>query len=77
MAFYVRMHDTFMSGWGYAKGKKNIFVVECDTAEEAVTIYHAAQDRDELKDITIVKEKPCNEENVHYTYKHFDNLHGA
>jgi hypothetical protein len=32
--YYAIAHDTFMSGWGEAKGKINLYVVKCKTYEQ-------------------------------------------
>ena len=55
MAFYVNMVDKFMSGWGKAKNTRAYYIVKCDTLEEAEAIEKAAQDRPEMKNISITK----------------------
>ena len=56
--FYVTMLDTFMSGWGMAKGKDNIMIVECDSLEDAELIAENAAKRSEMKNIDIWTEMP-------------------
>lgn len=77
MAFYVRMVDTFMSGWGPAQGRRAIYVVFCDTMEVAEAIEKAAQDRSEMKYITIGEGEPraARSSDLH-TYKHVTELGG-
>jgi hypothetical protein len=56
--FYVSMTDTFMSGWGKAKGKVNKLVLECDSMEEAMIVEQNARKRSDQKDIIIHTNKP-------------------
>lgn len=56
--YYVSMTDNFMSGWGQADGKKNKYVVECDTLAQAQAIVKAAEDRPEMKRINICMTMP-------------------
>ena len=56
--FYVTMLDTFMSGWGMAKDKENIMIVECDSLEDAELIAENAAKRSEMKNIDIWTEMP-------------------
>ena len=37
------MTDTFMSGWGCAKGRINKLVFKCETVEDAYTIKKNAE----------------------------------
>lgn len=56
--FYVTMIDTFMSGWGAAKGKINRLIFECETLEEAETVKENAENRTDMKNINILVDKP-------------------
>ena len=56
--YYVTMLDTFMSGWGMAKDKENIMIVECDSLEDAELIAENATKRSEMKNIDIWTEMP-------------------
>ena len=56
--YYVTMLDTFMSGWGMAKDKENIMIVECDSLEDAELIAENAAKRSEMKNIDIWTEMP-------------------
>jgi hypothetical protein len=71
MMLYVRMRDKFMSGWGGARGKKSIYVVECETDEQATAILHAAEDRSEMVNISILSEKPVARANQVMTVRSF------
>lgn len=72
--FYVSMIDKFMSGWGMAQGKKNRFIVVCETYEEAQTIYRNAQRRDEMKYIKISQSKPKSKAGVIRSFKQYSQL---
>lgn len=75
--FYVTMHDTFMSGWGLAKGKDNIMVVECDSLEDAELIAENAEKRSEMKNVNIWTEMPNYDKNkILLSIKTFDQLSG-
>lgn len=56
--YYASMIDTFMSGWGKAKGKKNVLIFECDTLEEAVIVAENAKNRSDQTNIAIHKDYP-------------------
>ena len=47
--YYVTCHDTFMSGWGLAEGKKNVLVFLCDSEAEANIVAENAKDRGDQK----------------------------
>jgi hypothetical protein len=74
----VVMTDTFMSGWGPATGKQNIYCVECDTYEQAQLILKNAKKRSEMKRARIVTtgRKYYNPETHLLTLKHFNELSG-
>lgn len=74
--FYVRMVDKFMSGWGGAKGRRAIYVVECDTLEQAEAVEKAAQDRSEMKYVTLTTTQPRRKANEQMTVRHFFDLGG-
>lgn len=56
--FYVTMTDTFMSGWGMAKGKINKLIFECETYNEARIVAENAENRGDMKRINISRRKP-------------------
>ena len=56
--YYVTMTDKFMSGWGFASGKRNKLVIACETMAEALIVEQNAQDRSEMKYINIRSTKP-------------------
>jgi len=55
---YVTMTDKFMSGRGYADGKTNKLIFECDTLEEAEIVAENAAARGDMKYINITRKKP-------------------
>lgn len=58
MICYVVMTDNFMSGWGRSAGKTNKLVLECASRGEAQTVKRNAEDREDMRAIKIVTEKP-------------------
>lgn len=74
--YWVKMHDTFMSGWGKAGGKKNWYVVECENLAQANTIAANAKRRGEMKRVSILPRKPQENGVDLYTWKHYDDLSG-
>lgn len=56
--YYVSMTDTFMSGWGDARGKVNKHYLECSTYEEAEIVQNNARARGEMKRVFISSSKP-------------------
>ena len=76
MKLYVRMTDTFMSGWGRAEGKTNVLVIECDTWEQALAIRQAARDRREMRRIAICGSLPRSRPNVLLTHRPFSDFSG-
>ena len=58
---YVLSNDSFMSGWGGAKGKINTCVVPCDSWEQAKAVERYVRTRSDQKRIRIatsVRPKP-------------------
>jgi hypothetical protein len=47
--FYVSCIDTFLSGWGKSKGKKNKLIFECKNDKEVEQIAALLEDRSEMK----------------------------
>jgi hypothetical protein len=72
--YYVTMTDNFMSNWGSAKNKKNKFIVECETLQQAETIERNAQKRNEMKYINICSKRPRYGANVLESWNTFDDL---
>ena len=67
--YYVTMTDKFMSGWGHANGKINKLVIECDSWEEARIVAENAEDRAEMKYISMTDTKPYyNKARYHTSY---------
>lgn len=63
--YYVKMKDTFMSGWGKASKKTNILVIECKTADEADIVADNARARSEMKYVAILRTKPKYKASTH------------
>jgi hypothetical protein len=51
------MVDKALSGWGKAEHGRSLYCVECENWEQAEAIQKAAQDRPEMKRVTI-SDKP-------------------
>jgi hypothetical protein len=68
--YWVSMTDRFMSGWGMADHKTNKLVIECDSYEEAETVYNNALNRPEMKYVNICMNKPRYNPNGYYTSYH-------
>lgn len=74
--FYVRMTDKFMSGWGPARGKSNVLVVECETLAQAEAIEAAARRRSEMKRVALCSTKPKARAGVLYSWRKFSDMGG-
>lgn len=48
---YVNATDSFMSGWGKAKGGKSHFCIACETPEQAELAEHWLAEREEMKNV--------------------------
>lgn len=72
--YYVTMTDNFLSGWGMAQNKKNKFIVECETYQQAETIERNAKKRNEMKYVNICSSRPRYGANVLESWKKFDEL---
>jgi|TARA_R110000851_G_scaffold9579_3_gene35554 hypothetical protein len=73
MSIYVRMKDKFFSQWGKAEGKTSVFVVECDTQEQAAQVMRVASDQNEMTNIRQVVTKPKTTRSTHVSVKHYNN----
>jgi len=71
--WYVSMTDGFMSGWGHAEGMTNRHVLLCDDIDDAYRIERLACRRDEMKRVTITRNKPRTRGGVLYSWQHFSN----
>ena len=74
--FYVRMIDKFMSGWGKARGMRSVYVVVCDTYEQAEQIERAAQRRPEMTRITISETRPRTRKNQRLDFTKYADMGG-
>lgn len=73
--YVVTMIDTFMSGWGPAEGKENIYAVHCATLEQAQQIEKAGQARDEMRKVKIHDKLPYYPEHSYVvSVKNFSEL---
>lgn len=77
MALFVQMHDKFMSRWGMAEGKINLFVVECDTEAQAVAVQKAAEDRREMRRIKMANKLAKSTSGCLVSHRHFRELGGS
>ena len=64
--YYVSMTDTFLSGWGMAKGKEAKFINICDTLKEAKIVKENGKYRKDEKKILIYKKMPKYNEKLFY-----------
>ena len=74
MSIYVKMVDNFMSGWGDADGKTNLYVVECDTQSQATQIKNAAAQRSEMSSIRQLVKCPKGDTRTLVSLKQFADL---
>ena len=74
---YVTMKDNFMSGWGPARDKTNIYLVECDTYEQAEQIFDAACRRDEMENVKMCDDAPYYGPDHLVTEKQYSELSGC
>lgn len=63
---YVTMTDTFMSGWGEARGLINKLVFECETREQADIVYQNALNRTNTKYVNMTSKKPYYSPSKYY-----------
>lgn len=56
--YYVVTEDSFMSGWGPARGKVNVIVLPCDNYAEALIVEQNALNRRDQKRVRINTTKP-------------------
>lgn len=75
--FYVRMHDKFMSGWGEAQGKRNIFIIACETLAQAEAIEAAALKRSEMRRVSIRETKPREQSGDLISWRTFSDMGGS
>jgi hypothetical protein len=56
--WYVLSTDTFMSGWGPAKGLVNRLILPCESEAEAEDVAEYARSRTDTKNVEILNQKP-------------------
>ncbi len=71
---YVSMTDSFLSGWGNARGKRNKLIIECDTWQQAETIERNAKKRSEMKYVNVSSSRPRIASNVYPTWKTYNDM---
>ncbi len=64
---YVLSNDSFMSGWGPAKGKINTLILPCRSFAEAEIVAQNARNRTDQKRVRIVGNKPRIQSHVYYS----------
>lgn len=57
--FYVTALDSFLSGWGPARGRKNVVILPCASEEEAAVVAANARGRSEMEQVCIHTDKPA------------------
>lgn len=71
---YVNMTDKALSGWGKAERGRSLYCVECRTREQADAIAKAAEDRSEMKYITLAGQPRRMQPGDHRKIVLFDSL---
>lgn len=76
MTLYVRMTDSFMSGWGQAANKTNVLQIACETVEQAEQIERAARRRPEMKRVALCLNPVRPRSHVLLTKRHYSDMGG-
>ena len=63
--YYVLSNDTFMSGWGFAKGKINTVILPCKSYSQALRVESYAHTRSDTNRVRIVCNKPRLHNSTH------------
>lgn len=71
-AYYVTCHDTFMSNWGHASGKKNILSFRCESLAIARVVAKNATNRSDMRKVEINKATPSRYYSSRYLLQHKD-----
>lgn len=77
MSVYVNMVDKFLSGWGKASSGRSLLSVECDSREQAEAIRKAAQDRPEMRYVTLSNAPPRLRRGDVLSRRRFEDLGGS
>lgn len=56
--FYVLSDDTFMSGWGHARGKRNTIILPCQSLTQARIVEANAVGREDQTNVRILVDMP-------------------
>ena len=73
---WVNMTDKFMSGWGGARNGRSLYCIACDTRAQADAIEKAAQDRSEMRHVTIAHAPRRMRRGDHRSLRHVSELSG-
>lgn len=57
--YYVKARDSFMSGWGGAKGKADYIILPCASEAEAYRVLEFVSKRREMKRAAVLTRKPA------------------
>ena len=74
--FYVTMTDKFLSGWGYAQGRTNKLIIECNTIDQAEQIERTARQRSEMRYVNICTHRPRYGAHVVESWKTYADMTG-
>lgn len=70
--FYVTATDSFMSGWGCAKGLINKVVIGCNTYSEVIEVKNALHSRDEMKYVNCTVNPRYSPDRYLVSWYHYD-----
>ncbi|MFO7902321.1 MAG: hypothetical protein R6U98_06665 [Pirellulaceae bacterium] len=65
--YYVMSNDSFMSGWGPAKGRINTIILPCESLREARIVEWNAGQRTDQQRVRIARNKPRLRDGVLYS----------
>ncbi len=65
--YYVLSNDSFMSGWGHARGKINTCIVPCETYNIALKVVEYIESRNDQKYIRLNTTPPRSKSHVIYS----------
>ena len=66
--YYVLSNDTFMSGWGPARGKINTVILPCESMPQAEAVAAYARSRTDQKRVRIVSNRPRLQDSTTHLY---------
>ncbi len=71
---YVIATDSFMSGWGLARGR-SLYGVACETMAQAENVFRRMKARPEMKRVRITRNLPRTHKGDHLHVIAFENFH--